>query len=120
MDFEPFADVGDGVIDEGGLGAMCAAFRAIVDPYRGHSERLGRAKISGHVLDHQRMRRIDSEALAQQGIAVRIGLGLQFAGVNVVKSVEMAVDPDRGEHAARIRFVGIGEEEFAAGQPGEA
>src|SRR5437763_14920095 len=63
------------------------------------------------------MGRIYFEALAQQRVAVRIGLGPEIAGVDIVKIVEMQVHADRLEHPARIRRVAIGEDETAAWKP---
>ena len=98
---------------------MAAALGAVVDPHRGHSQRLGRREILGHVVDQQRLGRIDAEPLAQQSIAVRVGLGTQFAGVDVVKLVEVRVDPDRLEHPPGIWRIAVGEDELAAGQAGQ-
>ncbi len=64
--------------------------------------------------------RIDAEPLAQQGIAVRVGLGPKLAGVDVVQLVEMVVDADRLEHPPGIRRVAVGEDQLAARQPGKA
>ena len=41
--FQPFADIGDGEVDEIGVVAVIAAFRAIVDPHRGHAQFFRRA-----------------------------------------------------------------------------
>ena len=45
---------------------VAAKFGAVVDPDRGHSERLGRDQVLDHVVGQQRMGRVDPEPLAQQ------------------------------------------------------
>src|SRR6185503_21215179 len=99
---EPLADVRDPLIDDAPFIIVVAAFRAVVDPNRRHSERFGGREILDHVVGEQRMRRIDSEALAQQSVAVRIGLGPVAARMDVVQVVEMIADSDPIEHSPRI------------------
>ena len=105
------------MIDEIGRGAVISSFRAVVDPHRGHSKRFGRAKILRHVVDQQGVGRVDGEALAQQRIAVRVGLGPKLAGVDVVELVEMPVYAERLEHPPGIRRIAVGEDQLAPRQP---
>src|SRR4029453_4556494 len=61
---EPFADVVDDEIDMAFFGQMCAALRSVVDPDRGHAERLRGFQVLRHVLDQHGGRGVDAEALA--------------------------------------------------------
>ena len=51
-----------------------AAFRAIVDPYRGHPQLFCGSEVLGHVLDHCGVRGIDAETAEHQFIAMPIRL----------------------------------------------
>src|SRR5437868_2491846 len=62
---EPFADIGDAIVDNRFLIAVIAALRPVVDPHRGHPERFGRREVADHVLDHRRARRLDLELIKQ-------------------------------------------------------
>jgi len=62
------------------------------------------------------MRRVDPETLAQELIAVRVGLWAIATRLDVVELVEMVAEPDLVEHSACIRRITVREDESAAGQ----
>ena len=92
---EPFPDLTDPLVDDLAVIIVVAALGAVVDPNRRHSDRFCGRKVLHHIVDQQRASWIDREPLAQQLIAVRIGLGPITAGMDVVKIVEMSPTPIR-------------------------
>lgn len=101
----------------GRFGVVIASLGAIVHPHGGHPQSLCRTQVLRHVLDHAGTGRIDSEARAQQFIAVGLGLGAKLGGVNVVQMLELVADADRLQHSPGIRRIAVGEDELAPRQP---
>ncbi len=107
------------MVDRGRIGVVAAALRSVVEPHRGHAERLGRRQVAGHVVDEQGTPRIDAVALAHRRVARRVRLGHIGHGVDVVQAVEGVGEAQPVEHAPRMPFVGIGEDELSSRQPVE-
>ena len=110
----------DAKVDDAVVIAVVAALRAVVHPYRRHSERLGGREVLDHVVGEQRMSGVDAEPFAQQLIAVRVGLRAIAAGVDVVQVLEMIVDANRLEDAPGIGRIAVGEDEAPPGQTGQS
>ena len=113
---EPVGKVGDGEIDEAAIGVV-ALLGAVVDPHRGHAQRLGGGEIARHVLDEDTRVRLYTECRDHRRVALGLGLGAVGAGVDVVDRLEAFAETQPREHLGRIGCVAIGEDQFAAGQP---
>ena len=117
---QPVADIGNAVVDKGGIGVVARLLGAVVDPDRGHAERLGRDR--GCAPCPRRTGRAPGAmrvALAHRRIGARIGLGDIVHGVDVVEPVEGVGEAEPVEHAPRIGLVAVGEDELAPRQPVE-